>query len=339
MNNAPLVSVCMITYNHEKYIRTAIEGVLMQKTIFDIELVIGEDCSTDDTRKICEEYKIKNLEIVRLLQLKVNLGMIPNFKRTLDICKGKYIAFCEGDDYWTDPYKLQKQVDFLEKNPEYGLIHTDSSTFNEEKKNIIKSINKKDKRIVKSGYIFDDLMITNSIHTMTVIARTELVNKALESMRDKFYSFKMGDYPLWLEISKNSKIKYLDEITATYRLHPNSACRPKNIDMRYEFVKSFYQVKFYFCKKYNLEQSVKNSIKQSYYRSIMIGSLIWGSINFIDKEIYKNYNPKTIKEKIIFYASKNNIIWNIATQLYRKTGGFGSPYFIKTKRSPSRIRR
>ena len=120
MNNT-IVSVCMITYNHENFIREAIDGVLMQKTDFPIELIIGEDCSTDGTRKIVMEYARKYPDIIRPLLPDSNLGMMKNFIETMQAATGKYIALCEGDDYWTDPYKLQKQVDFLEANEEYSL--------------------------------------------------------------------------------------------------------------------------------------------------------------------------------------------------------------------------
>lgn len=116
-----IVSVCMITYNHEKFIREAIEGVLMQKTTFPIELIIGEDCSTDLTRKIVEEYAEKYPKLIRILLPEENLGMSENFIETMQAARGKYIALCEGDDYWTDPYKLQKQVDFLDNNKKYDL--------------------------------------------------------------------------------------------------------------------------------------------------------------------------------------------------------------------------
>jgi len=324
-----ILSVHMITYNHENYIAQAIDSILMQKTTFPFEIVIGEDCSTDKTREIVFEYAKKYSDIIKVITSYKNVGAINNFIRTLKACKGKYIAFCEGDDYWIDPYKLQKQVDFLEANPEYGLIHTDSLIFNEWKNNFIKSKNKKDKRIVKSGDIFVDLIRDNFIRTLTVVVRTELVNKALKCIGDKYYSFKMGDYPLWLEISKNCKIKYLNDITAVYRIHLNSSSWPKDINKQYEFIKSIYQVKFYFCKKYNLDQSVENYIKQNYYHYILSRSLSWGTKKFIDKNIYKNYKPITSKEKILFYASKNNILWNIGVKLYGITRGFGNPYFIK----------
>lgn len=130
----PLVSVCMITYNHEKYIREAIEGVLMQKTTFPIELIIGEDCSADNTRKICVEYQKKYPDIIHPMFSEKNLGMIKNFIETIQASKGKYIAFCEGDDYWTDPYKLQKQVDFLDANSDYSCCFHRYDILDEETK-------------------------------------------------------------------------------------------------------------------------------------------------------------------------------------------------------------
>ncbi len=126
-----IVSVCMITYNHEPFIREAIEGVLMQQTSFPIELVIGEDCSTDRTREICLEYKEKYPDKIKFLLNEKNLGMMPNFIQTLNACTGKYIALCEGDDYWTDKLKLQKQVDFLEGNEEYVMAYHDAKVIDE----------------------------------------------------------------------------------------------------------------------------------------------------------------------------------------------------------------
>ena len=114
----PLVSVHMTTYNHEGFIRQAIEGVVMQETDFEYELVIGEDCSTDRTREICFEYQKKHPTKIRVLWSESNLWHIGgNHKRVDARCRGKYIAYCEGDDYWTDPKKLQKQVEYMEAHP------------------------------------------------------------------------------------------------------------------------------------------------------------------------------------------------------------------------------
>ena len=99
---SPLVSICVITYNQEKYIAQAIDGVLMQQTDFPIELIIGEDCSPDNTRKICLDYKNKYPDKIKLLLPDKNKGSMRNFIDTMQAANGKYIALCEGDDYWTD---------------------------------------------------------------------------------------------------------------------------------------------------------------------------------------------------------------------------------------------
>ena len=116
-----LVSICCITYNHAPFIRKALDGFLMQKTDFPFEIVLAEDCSTDGTRKICEEYKAKYPEKIHYIYRDHNVGYNENEYEAMCATKGKYIAYCEGDDHWTDSLKLQKQVDFLESHPEYSV--------------------------------------------------------------------------------------------------------------------------------------------------------------------------------------------------------------------------
>lgn len=123
MNQAmrPLVSICMSTYRHERFIKQAIEGVMMQETDFDIELVIGEDFSDDGTRTICENLATRYGPRIRLLPSDRSYGQSQNLSRIITACTGKYIAMCEGDDYWIDPDKLQKQVTFLETHPAHVM--------------------------------------------------------------------------------------------------------------------------------------------------------------------------------------------------------------------------
>jgi glycosyltransferase involved in cell wall biosynthesis len=117
----PLVSICCATYNHEKYMVQALESFLMQKVSFPIEVIIGDDCSTDRTPRIVQDYVERFPQLVRAITSDANVGVSLNAFRIREAARGKYIALCEGDDYWTDPHKLQKQVDFLEKNPEFTV--------------------------------------------------------------------------------------------------------------------------------------------------------------------------------------------------------------------------
>ena len=109
----PLVSVCMTTYNHERYIAQAIESVLRQQTDFAVEVVVGEDYSTDTTLAICREYEAKYPDRVRVVASERNIGMHANYRRTIEACRGEYVAMCDGDDWFSDPNKLQLQVDKL----------------------------------------------------------------------------------------------------------------------------------------------------------------------------------------------------------------------------------
>ena len=117
----PMVSVKTLAYNHQPFIRQCMESVLSQQTEFPIEYVIGEDYSTDGTREIVFDYARRHPDVIRVITSDCNVGMKANSDRSNEVCRGKYLAFCEGDDYWIDPRKLQKQVKLLEANPEQSM--------------------------------------------------------------------------------------------------------------------------------------------------------------------------------------------------------------------------
>ena len=129
MNAEPLVSVCMTAYNHAPYIGRAIEGVLSQRTTFAVELVLSDDCSTDGTGAICRDYAARYPDRIRLLTGDVNVGMRANYRRTIEACRGRYVAMCDGDDWWSDPRKLQMQADLLESDPSCGMCYTRASNY------------------------------------------------------------------------------------------------------------------------------------------------------------------------------------------------------------------
>jgi glycosyltransferase involved in cell wall biosynthesis len=209
-NKKIMVSVSMVTYNHEKYIVQAIEGVLMQRTTFPVELIIGEDCSTDNTRKICLEYKAKYSDKIKLLLPEKNLGMMQNNIATLQACTGKYIALCEGDDYWTDPYKLQKQVDFLEANPDFNLcVHQTDILENG-------VIEKKELRFDRNRKIFSvkDYIYDLFFHTSSVVFRNIEIPSYLNNP-----NILQGDIALFLGMTLDKKIYFMTESMSVYRNH------------------------------------------------------------------------------------------------------------------------
>lgn len=206
------VSVAMITYNHEPFIAQAIESVLMQETDFAVELVIGEDCSTDGTRAIARDYGDRYQDRIRLLLPKRNLGIIPNFVATLNACWGQYIALCEGDDYWIDPHKLQKQVDFLEAHPECSMcFHRQLARFEDGSNHPHVS------SVPHTGSIFslEDLIVESFIPTLTVMYRRGVV----QDLPDWYFTVFPSDRPLHILHAQHGMIGFIDEIMAVYRVH------------------------------------------------------------------------------------------------------------------------
>ena len=206
------LSVCCITYNQEKFISQAIEGMLAQETNFDVEIVIGDDASTDNTGKICENFLKRYPDKIRLLSSKKNLGMNVNFERSIKACKGKYIALCEGDDYWIDNHKLQKQVDFLEANPDFSICcHRVYDLYG--KKNL-KLETSKTSEVIKE-YTIDDLTKGNFLNTVSVVYR----NGLFKDFPSWFSESPVGDYVLHMLNAQFGKIKYLPDVMAVYRRH------------------------------------------------------------------------------------------------------------------------
>lgn len=200
-----MISVLMITYNHEKFIHEAIEGVVRQKVSIPIELVIGEDFSTDETRKICEWYQQRYPEIIKLLPSEKNYGMQDNFIRTYLSCSGSFIALCEGDDYWVDEYKLQKQLDFLEKNKtciatfHNSLVIEDGKTIGVVYKEHIGNITMKD-------LFYGKYMKTNTLMFRNLFSPS--VEKVIDDTTLGMFLLDNGGYA-----------HYIKETMSAYRIH------------------------------------------------------------------------------------------------------------------------
>jgi len=223
MNRMPVVSVVMSTYNHEVYIAEAIEGVVGQKTDFPFELIIGEDCSTDNTRKIALDYQRRYPEMIRVVFSSMNIGAFNNMNRMIPRVRGEFVAWCEGDDFWNDPLKLAKQVAYLREHLGCSLVHSDYHYLvkNFGKWRLIHSRCRPNKKKNLQGKLFEPLLADMSIRTCTMMGRTGLVKQHFESAF-RSHKYPIGDRPLVLHMSVLGDIGYIDEATATYRRTPGS---------------------------------------------------------------------------------------------------------------------
>lgn len=221
MSNNPLVSISVVTFQHKNYIKQCLDGILMQQTTFPFEIILGEDESTDGTREICIEYAEKYPDIIKLfLRSRKDVIYISgnptgrfNFMENLKSCKGKYIAICEGDDFWIDSYKLQKQIDFLESNNDFTLCFHNAEILNIRGKESTK-MNMHNK-LSKSIYNTKDLLQQWFIPTASIVYR----NYNDFVFPEWFKNCQSGDIALLLLLSLKGNFKYIDDVMSSYRLH------------------------------------------------------------------------------------------------------------------------
>jgi len=245
----PLVSIDCITYNHKQYIRDAIEGFLSQRTNFPIEILIHDDASTDGTTEIIKEYEKRYPNLIKPLYEEENQWVkgrrgSPVFN--IPRAQGKYIAFCEGDDYWIDPYKLQKQVDFLESHPDYGICITNYNKYIQKTGNWQRKCFPEYKyptEVNYEEYLFD----RTSIATATVLLKKDFILKYMQDIPEVVRkNWFVGDTPLWLYVMLKVKFKYIPDVTAVYRINENSLSKYTDTDELYNYILKGYDIPFYF---------------------------------------------------------------------------------------------
>jgi glycosyltransferase involved in cell wall biosynthesis len=306
----PLVSVSMITYNHERYIARAIEGVLQQKTNFPFELVIGEDCSTDKTRGVVLDYAKRFPDVIRVVISDQNVGMKENGLRTLRACRGRYVAFCEGDDYWHNPEKLQKQADYLEANPDCGLVYSSYDVYHMTSgRKIVDFIKYRGWEMPEKPTIIDLLESkggrSQGITTCTVMARRKLLEELIEAdpylhQNDKF---PMGDSQLWAEISTKARLHFIPESMATHNITDESATRSQDIQKILRFRISGAELQLYLCEKYGLPSHVRMKY-QRYLNHCLLWLAFYTKDGELADEIRRKQGALSLKEWIRYWGAK-----------------------------------
>lgn len=322
INNKYLVGVRCFTYNQSKYILDALNGFVMQQTNFPFVVMVVDDASTDGEQEVIRNFVAEQFDIadtneayeketdyahityaqhntnkncyIVAMYLKENhysqrKAKLPYLSEWRDYVK--YEALCEGDDYWIDSLKLQKQVEFMEENDEYGLVYGKSKSY-------IQVKNEFGGIIGGNVSDFEELILFNNIPTLTVLYRM--------AARENYSSFVskswlMGDYPLWLYIANNYKIHFIEDVFSVYRILEKSASHSNDYDYNKKFIFSTYDIRIFFCKKLNknsLIPIVENVKNQEIFR------LAYNSHRY--DEIIKNYSffkERTIKNKIKYLIS------------------------------------
>lgn len=253
MNDLPLVSVSITTYNHEKYIEQCIRSVISQNVNFKYEIIVGNDASTDKTLEICQKLQNEIGRIIKIINHKKNIGLRQNNKSVWTTCKGKYIAYLEGDDFWTSDNKLQSLVNFLEKNEEYSaayhqvqLMHNESS---------------KDFLMPNSSIEKDLSFIQNlakwEVGTCSLVYRNFFIDEKHINLTKKFLAEEIfwSDRPLMAFISFLGPFKYIPQCMGVWRQHETNMTKIGNLISMYSAGGLAYKKMYPIFPKYKIQLS------------------------------------------------------------------------------------
>lgn len=239
------LSIAIITYNQEKYISQTLDSILSQEHNYEYEIVIGDDCSHDNTRTIINNYRKQYPNIIKPIYNTQNLGLIRNYFNVLNNCTGKYIMECAGDDWWL-PGKVKTQIDFMDNNEHIGLCYGNAQETDSTGKIINSSIGD----VCTS---FEDCLLANPIPAVTVCFRNDLFKQYFFEIDPLKHDWIMEDYPMWLWFYKNSTVKYLDVLFANYRYLENSVSHSKNLEKQLIFIRNTCNIRHFFSTKYECE--------------------------------------------------------------------------------------
>ncbi|MBR4850099.1 MAG: glycosyltransferase [Alistipes sp.] len=275
----PLVSVCVTTYNHEPYLAAALEAILAQRCDFGVEIILGEDCSSDQTLDICKSFAERYPEKITLLSSTENVGWRVNYRRCVEASRGKYIAFCDGDDYWCDENHLAEQVALMEQHPNIGLCYTLAE--------------RRDKNGVLVGMFpstgkghtsLDAFLHDWCVENCTALARRELVLAyyATEKPENR-PEWLTEDLPMWLFVAAHSEVAYIDRITAVHRVFPDSVSHSTSLAKRLAFCDSSSNIKLWFDERYNHSRQRRHLLRERMNTALWVYSHIGSVGNFIKR--------------------------------------------------------
>lgn len=326
-----LVSVRCFTYNQSAYIKDALNGFVMQQTNFPFVVLVVDDASTDGEQEVIRKFMTEEFELsdasvayeketefayIQYAQHKTNKNcfMVAMFLKENHYSQKKkkfpylaewrdgvkYEAICEGDDYWIDPLKLQKQVDFLEENDECGLVYGKAKEYLQTKGMCGSFIGGK-------ATSFEDIFFKgNPVPTLTACYRVKILNEYRKNIQ--LPNFAMGDLPMWLYISKHYSIHFIDEVLGVYRVLKNSASGRISYDARLRFIQSSFDVRRFFCDYYKLPYM--NSLDEFKARVYYLSAKEFGQIEDMRKHYVCIKNKLSIKERVVHYLYILGIVGN-----------------------------
>lgn len=272
----PLVSVIVTTYNHEPYLADALDAILSQRCDFGVEIVLGEDCSSDGTLAVCREYAEKHPEKITLIASAENVGWRENYRRCVEAARGKYIAFCDGDDYWCDVERLSEQVALMEANPNVGLCYTLAERRNEEGRLV-------GRFPIGEGHTTLNAMLHDwCVENCTTLARRDAVMDYYASEKpENRPEWLTEDLPMWLYVASRFEVAYIDRVTAVHRVFADSVSHSTSLAKRLAFCDSSSNIKLWFDGRYNYCLQRRHLLRERMNTALWVYSHIGTVGNFL----------------------------------------------------------
>lgn len=294
----PLVSVIVTTYNHERYITDTTCAILLQRGDFGgVEIILGEDCSSDNTLAICQQLAEQYPDKITLIASTKNVGWRENYRRCVEAARGKYIAFCDGDDYWCDENRLSEQVALMELDPTIGLCYTLAERRDAEWQLVGRF------PIGEGHTTLDDMLHDWCVENCTTLARREAVLEYYNTEKPETHpEWLTEDLPMWLFVAAHYKVAYINRATAVHRLFPDSVSHSTSLAKRLAFCDSSSNIKLWFDKRYNNSRQRRYLLRERANTALWVHSHIGTFGEFLarwHKEIKEN---KTQLFNIIAYG-------------------------------------
>ena len=274
----PLVSVIVTTYNHEPYLADALDAILAQECDFGVEIILGEDCSSDNTLAICCDYAERYPDMIHLIASSENVGWRKNYRRCVESARGKYIAFCDGDDYWCDKDRLAEQVALMEQNRNIGLCYTLAERRDGEGRLV-------GRFPIGEGHTTLDAMLHDwCVENCTTLASRELVLDYYATEKPENHpEWLTEDLPMWLYVAAHSEVAYIDKATAVHRVFPDSVSHSTSLAKRLAFCDSSSNIKLWFDERYNNSKQRRYLLREKMNTALWVYSHIGSMGDFVKR--------------------------------------------------------
>jgi glucosyltransferase len=316
----PTISVIVTTYNQEATIGRTLDSILMQQCHVPFEIVIGEDCSTDNTLAVCRQYATEHPDIIRLIANKVNKGVVNNYFDCMLQCRGEYIADCAGDDWWSDPQKLEKEVLILESNPSVTLVHTAWNNYHVGSGHMTDSAQQPFTDAITTGAkMLEDIIVQTKvpvIHLCTSLYRKSIVLSELEKDEYMFRNKEFGceDLQIAFIMARQGNIAYLPERTLNYSVGGETVSSPSGHRQLFLFTKRVCNLSYYLSEKYNI-----HSPRIDHYLCHRIYELAMHAFRSFDPDLpaealrcAESWNIRlTPRQRAVFLVMRHRWLWRI----------------------------